>query len=72
MTDKSGVAISSFTKLNELPGSIKVDKHLFPKITVVTAKDKHSGTVWTEHNAGELMQADVSVEITAKNRSCKV
>jgi len=54
-------SVSSFTKLNELPESIKVDKHLFPKITVVPAKDKYSGALCTEHNAGELTQADVRV-----------
>jgi len=54
-------ADSSFIKLNEPPGSIKADKHLFPTITVVTAKDKHSGAPCTEHNAGELAQADVPV-----------
>jgi len=51
--------VSSFTKLNKLPESIKADKRIFPKITAVIPKDKHSGTRCKVHKAGVFTQVHV-------------
>jgi len=42
-------------------GRFEADKHLVPKKAFVTAKGRNFGARCTEHNAGELTQADVLV-----------